>query len=93
MAERFEVVGGLGAGLAVLGDNHLRARVERNGGDAHVANADLAQRRGQLLVLGYARDQDHAVQLLLQREAAHAVDVILLRAVAGMHDQLVTGVA
>ncbi len=93
VAEREQVARCRGCTVAIVGDHGLCLVIRHMRVDADVAAFDAVEHLRQRCRLGGTRAQDHAVQLLLLHEAAHAVRAVRRLAVAGMHDQLIAGAA
>jgi hypothetical protein len=93
VAEREQVARCRRRTIAIVGDHRLHVFFRRMRVDADVAAVDVVEHLRQRNRFGGARAEDHAMQLLLLHETAHALRTVRILAVAGMHHQLIAGAA
>ena len=83
VAKRKQVARRSGSTIAVMGDHGMVLILRGMRVDAHVAAVDVIEHLRQRSRFGRTRPQDHAVQLLLLHETAHALRAFRILAVAG----------
>jgi hypothetical protein len=93
MAQLHQVIGHVRDSRQVVRDHQLPWLVNQIRRESHEATAGFVQGFRQLVDFGYGWQNDHAVDVGVVHESYDVLDEAVAFDTAGVHDELITGIA